>query len=91
MKKLNDSIPDIFVHTRCRLTAIYLHPHWQLYVDVVEKVWASVSAEGTVIRAEVTGSIQVRCFLPGNPTLALALNTSLSTLPQEGVYTFVNG
>lgn len=59
----------------------------ELYVDVVEKVWASVSAEGTVIRAEVTGSIQVRCFLPGNPTLALALNTSLSTLPQEGFST----
>ncbi|KAK8375886.1 hypothetical protein O3P69_008558 [Scylla paramamosain] len=59
----------------------------ELYVDVVEKVWASVSAEGTVIRAEVTGSIQVRCFLPGNPTLALSLNTSLSTLPQEGFST----
>ncbi|XP_045113398.1 AP-4 complex subunit mu-1-like isoform X2 [Portunus trituberculatus] len=58
-----------------------------LYVDVVEKVWASVSVEGTVIRAEVTGSIQVRCFLPGNPTLALSLNTSLSTLPQEGFST----
>ncbi|MPC19641.1 AP-4 complex subunit mu-1 [Portunus trituberculatus] len=59
----------------------------ELYVDVVEKVWASVSVEGTVIRAEVTGSIQVRCFLPGNPTLALSLNTSLSTLPQEGFST----
>ncbi|KAG0705393.1 AP-4 complex subunit mu-1 [Chionoecetes opilio] len=59
----------------------------ELYVDVVEKVWASVSSEGTVIRAEVTGAIQVRCFLPGNPTLSLALNTSLSTLPQEGFTT----
>ncbi|KAK3861479.1 hypothetical protein Pcinc_032553 [Petrolisthes cinctipes] len=58
----------------------------ELYVDVVEKVWASVGSEGTVIRAEVTGSILVRCFLPGNPTLTLSLNTPLSSTPsaQEG-------
>lgn len=53
----------------------------QLYVDVVEKVWASVGSEGTVIRAEVTGCILVRCFLPGNPTLTLSLNTPLSSTP----------
>lgn len=59
----------------------------ELYVDIVEKVWALVSSEGTVIRAEVTGSIQVRCFLPGNPTLSLSLNTPLNTVLQEGFST----
>ncbi|XP_066971298.1 AP-4 complex subunit mu-1-like isoform X2 [Macrobrachium rosenbergii] len=60
--------------------------YW-LYVDVVEKVWASVSSSGTVIRAEVTGSIVTRCFLPGNPVLSLMLNTQLSTTPKEGFNT----
>lgn len=59
----------------------------ELYVDVVEKVWASVGANGTVIRAEVSGSIIARCFLPGNPLLCLTLNTQLSTTPQEGFTT----
>ncbi|XP_071531066.1 AP-4 complex subunit mu-1-like [Panulirus ornatus] len=59
----------------------------ELYVDVVEKVWASVASGGTVIRAEVTGSILARCFLPGNPVLSLTLNTRLSTTPQEGFST----
>ncbi|XP_045583389.1 AP-4 complex subunit mu-1 isoform X4 [Procambarus clarkii] len=59
----------------------------ELYVDVVEKVWASVASGGTVIRAEVTGSILARCFLPGNPTLTLTLNTRLSTTPEEGFNT----
>nr|XP_053627616.1 AP-4 complex subunit mu-1-like [Cherax quadricarinatus] len=59
----------------------------ELYVDVVEKVWASVASGGTVIRAEVTGSILARCFLLGNPTLTLTLNTRLITTPQEGFNT----
>ncbi|XP_042227495.1 AP-4 complex subunit mu-1-like isoform X2 [Homarus americanus] len=58
-----------------------------LYVDVVEKVWASVASGGTVIRAEVTGSILARCFLPGNPNLTLTLNTQLLTTSQEGFNT----
>ncbi|KAK7082435.1 hypothetical protein SK128_023000 [Halocaridina rubra] len=60
---------------------------FQLYVDVVEKVWASVAASGTVIRAEVSGSIVARCFFPGNPVLYLTLNTPLSTTPQDGFTT----
>ncbi|XP_042227496.1 AP-4 complex subunit mu-1-like isoform X3 [Homarus americanus] len=59
----------------------------ELYVDVVEKVWASVASGGTVIRAEVTGSILARCFLPGNPNLTLTLNTQLLTTSQEGFNT----
>lgn len=56
----------------------------ELYVDVVEKVWASVASNGTVIRAEVTGSIIARCFLAGNPMLTITLNSPLCTTPLEG-------
>lgn len=61
-------------------------------MDVVEKVWASVASNGTVIRAEVTGSIIARCFLAGNPMLTITLNSPLCTTPLEGkvlLYTFL--
>ncbi|XP_047491816.1 AP-4 complex subunit mu-1-like isoform X1 [Penaeus chinensis] len=59
----------------------------ELYVDVVEKVWASVASNGTVIRAEVTGSIIARCFLAGNPLLTITLNSPLCSTPLEGFST----
>ncbi|XP_076028451.1 AP-4 complex subunit mu-1-like [Oratosquilla oratoria] len=62
----------------------------EVFVDVVEKVWAAVAATGAVLRSEITGSIILRCFLPGAPMLTITLNTDLSPAPKEGFATNIH-
>ncbi|CAL4124477.1 unnamed protein product, partial [Meganyctiphanes norvegica] len=59
----------------------------EVYVDVVEKVWAAVASGGTVLRAEVSGSIIARCFLPTTTIMAITLNTNLEASNQQGFST----
>ncbi|KAJ7286502.1 Mu homology domain-containing protein, partial [Mycena rebaudengoi] len=47
------------------------------FVDVVETVNLSMSAKGTVLRADVDGHIQMRAYLSGTPECKFGLNDKL--------------
>lgn len=46
----------------------------EAFLDVVESVNMMVSNSGKVLRSEILGSIQMRCYLSGMPELRLGLN-----------------
>ncbi|OBZ65785.1 AP-2 complex subunit mu [Grifola frondosa] len=49
----------------------------EAFVDVVETVNLSMSAKGTVLRADVDGHIQMRAYLSGTPECRFGLNDKL--------------
>ena len=49
----------------------------EVYLDIVESVNLMMSAEGTVLRANVQGAIYMRTFLSGMPNLSVGLNDRL--------------
>ncbi|KAG7093020.1 hypothetical protein E1B28_009316 [Marasmius oreades] len=49
----------------------------EAFVDVVEVVNLSMSAKGTVLRADVDGHIQMRAYLSGTPECKFGLNDKL--------------
>ncbi|EGN95674.1 hypothetical protein SERLA73DRAFT_186833 [Serpula lacrymans var. lacrymans S7.3] len=49
----------------------------EAFVDVVETVNLSMSAKGTILRAEVDGHIQMRAYLSGSPECKFGLNDKL--------------
>ncbi|KAG6818610.1 hypothetical protein H0H93_003474, partial [Arthromyces matolae] len=49
----------------------------EAFVDVVETVNLTMSAKGTVLRAEVDGHIQMRAYLSGTPECKFGLNDKL--------------
>lgn len=51
----------------------------ELFVDVVEKISLYVDANSRVIRHEIHGSIDVKCYLSGMPVLKLGLNKLIDT------------
>jgi AP-1 complex subunit mu len=46
----------------------------EVYLDVIEKVNSLISEKGVVLRSEVVGRMNMRCFLTGIPNLKLGLN-----------------
>jgi AP-1 complex subunit mu len=46
----------------------------EVFLDVIENVNVLVAANGTVLRSEIVGSVQVRSYLSGMPELRLGLN-----------------
>ncbi|KAG8462895.1 hypothetical protein KFE25_001668 [Diacronema lutheri] len=53
------------------------HRKNEIFLDVVEKLNLLVSANGTVLRSEILGSLQMRSYLSGMPELKLGLNDKL--------------
>jgi len=49
----------------------------QLWVNVTEKVNAIFSTEGTLLKSDVEGIVQIKCELTGMPTCELAINDKL--------------
>ncbi|CAL58245.1 Clathrin adaptor, mu subunit, C-terminal [Ostreococcus tauri] len=49
----------------------------EVYLDIVESVNLMMSAEGTVLRSSVQGSIMMKAFLSGMPDLSVGLNDRL--------------
>ncbi|KIY70431.1 clathrin adaptor, mu subunit [Cylindrobasidium torrendii FP15055 ss-10] len=49
----------------------------EAFVDVIELVNLSMSAKGTVLRADVDGHIQMRAYLSGTPECKFGLNDKL--------------
>ncbi|CAN6644562.1 AP-1 complex subunit mu-1-I [Trichomonascus vanleenenianus] len=46
----------------------------EAYLDVVESVNMLMSTSGRVLRSEILGSVQMKCYLSGMPELRLGLN-----------------
>jgi AP-1 complex subunit mu len=46
----------------------------ECFLDVVEQVNLLVNTNGNVVRSEILGSLQCRCYLSGMPELKLGLN-----------------
>jgi AP-1 complex subunit mu len=53
------------------------HKKNEVFLDVVEKLNLLVSANGTVLRSEILGSLKMKTFLSGMPELKLGLNDKL--------------
>jgi len=51
-----------------------VHRKNEVFLDVVESVNLLVNANGSVLRSEIIGSVQMRVFLTGMPELRLGLN-----------------
>ncbi|KAF8197612.1 Mu homology domain-containing protein [Pholiota molesta] len=49
----------------------------EAFVDVIETINLSMSAKGTVLRADVDGHIQMRAYLSGTPECKFGLNDKL--------------
>lgn len=56
----------------------------ELFLDVIESVEFLLGADGTIIRNEVQGKINVNAYLSGMPVLKLGLNDSGRKKQQEG-------
>eukprot|EP01086_Lenisia_limosa_P000545 TRINITY_DN10971_c0_g1_i1.p1 TRINITY_DN10971_c0_g1~~TRINITY_DN10971_c0_g1_i1.p1 ORF type:complete len:425 (+),score=97.60 TRINITY_DN10971_c0_g1_i1:140-1414(+) len=46
----------------------------EVFLDVVERVNLLVASDGAVLRSEINGAVEMRCFLTGMPELRLGLN-----------------
>jgi AP-1 complex subunit mu len=53
------------------------HKKNEVFLDVVERLNLLVSANGTVLRSEILGSLKMKTFLSGMPELKLGLNDKL--------------
>lgn len=56
----------------------------EAFLDVVESVNLLVSPTGQVLRSEVLGSVQMKCYLSGMPELRLGLNDKVVFDPHGG-------
>lgn len=54
-----------------------MHKKNDIYIDVVEEVNALFSSKGTVLRADVAGTVKLKCMLSGIPTCKLGMNDKL--------------
>ena len=54
-----------------------VHAKNEIFIDVLEDVHCLLSVKGTVLRAEVTGTIRLKCLLTGMPQCKLGMNDKL--------------
>jgi AP-2 complex subunit mu-1 len=54
-----------------------IHKRNEIFIDVIEHVHVLMSVKGTVLRAEVTGTIHLKCLLTGMPLCKLGMNDKL--------------
>ena len=48
-----------------------------MYLDVIESVNVLMSVKGTILRADVAGSVKVKCQLTGMPECKFGMNDKL--------------
>ncbi len=53
------------------------HAKNELFIDIVENVNMLLSAQGNVLRADVAGTVGIKCFLSGMPECKFGLNDKL--------------
>lgn len=54
-----------------------VHKKNEIYIDVIEEINVLFSAKGTVLRADVSGIIKLKCLLSGMPECKLGMNDKL--------------
>lgn len=62
-----------------------------LFIDVLERVNAILDSSGTPIRADIVGSISMKSFLIGQPSIRFGLNEDLVIGTSTGGYGYGNG
>lgn len=71
---LSDALPTGTVSNMPWRKAGVAHPNNEIYVDIVEEIDAILSANGSVLSSDVSGSIQAQSNLSGVPDLLLTFN-----------------
>ena len=56
----------------------------QIFVDIIEKIVAKVGPNGNLIRADVSGELILKSYIPHSSVLTLKLNSDLSTIRDNG-------
>jgi len=49
----------------------------EIYIDIIESVNILVSVDGKILRSDVSGQVQMRCFLSGVPDCKFGLNDKI--------------
>jgi len=81
---INQSEANVVVRPKAIPTAVTGQTPWrsegivhkknEIFLDVIEFANCLISAEGTVLHAEILGTIKMKSFLSGMPELKLGLN-----------------
>jgi AP-3 complex subunit mu len=71
---LSEALPKGTVSNMPWRKAGVSHPNNEIYIDIVEEIDAILSANGSVISSDVSGSIQAQSNLSGVPDLLLTFN-----------------
>lgn len=71
---LSEALPTGTVSNMPWRKAGVTHPNNEIYIDIVEEIDAILSASGSVISSDVSGSIQAQSNLSGVPDLILTFN-----------------
>lgn len=71
---LSEALPTGTVSNMPWRKAGVAHPNNEIYIDIVEEIDAILSANGSVISSDVSGSIQAQSNLSGVPDLLLTFN-----------------
>ncbi|GAM27654.1 hypothetical protein SAMD00019534_108300 [Acytostelium subglobosum LB1] len=60
------------------------HKKNEIYIDVIESVNLLMSAEGNVLRADVTGQVMMKCYLSGMPECKFGMNDKMLMDKEKG-------
>ncbi len=71
---LSEALPKGTVSNMPWRKAGVSHPNNEIYIDIVEEIDAILSANGSIISSDVSGSIQAQSNLSGVPDLLLTFN-----------------
>ncbi|KAL9189889.1 hypothetical protein ACHAXT_009564 [Thalassiosira profunda] len=71
---LSEALPTGTVSNMPWRKAGVTHPNNEIYIDIVEEIDATLSANGAVVSSDVSGSIQAQSNLSGVPDLLLTFN-----------------
>lgn len=71
---LSEALPKGTVSNMPWRKAGVTHPNNEIYIDIVEEIDAILSANGSIISSDVSGSIQAQSNLSGVPDLLLTFN-----------------
>ncbi|KAL7555257.1 hypothetical protein ACHAWF_018917 [Thalassiosira exigua] len=71
---LSEALPTGTVSNMPWRKAGVTHPNNEIYIDIVEEIDAIVSANGSVVSSDVSGTVQAQSNLSGVPDLLLTFN-----------------
>ena len=57
----------------------------EVFIDLLERMTVLIGANGSVLRQEIDGAIQMKSFLQGTPEIFIGLNENMSIGKSAGV------